>query len=144
MFTLGECGMRLASLQSHTHAHPIASRITHPLHLTPSHSNPTPLTPTHPPTPSLTFHHLLQALPHDVDVVNVVELIHNVGIMVQVLVPLTSGPVRYGIDLRELFGGKKNTVVTNIPLIVRCSNDLFSTKYTDLTFSSASLKHHPN
>lgn len=83
MFTLGECGTRLASFSP-------------TLTPTPSHF-----------TPSLTFHHLLQALPHDVDVVNVVELIHNVGIMVQVLIPLTSGPVRYGIDLRELFGGKK-------------------------------------
>ena len=90
MFTLGECGTRLASLQSHTHTHPLTPHLPHIL-----------------PTPSLTFHHLLQALPHYVDVVNVVELIHNVGIMVQVLVPFTSGPVRYGIDLRELFGGKK-------------------------------------
>ena len=59
------------------------------------------------------------------DVVNVVELIHNVGIMVQVLVALTRGPVRYGIDLRELFGGK-NTAVTNVPLIVHYGIDLAS------------------
>ena len=72
------------------------------------------------------------------DVVNVVELIHNVGIMVQVLIPLTRGPVCYGIDLRELLGGK-NTVVTNVPLIGCHDNDLFSTKHIDLTFSLASL-----
>ena len=72
------------------------------------------------------------------DVVNVVELIHNVGIMVQVLIPLTRGPVCYGIDLRELLGGK-NTVVTNVPLIGCHDNNLFSTNHIDLTFSLASL-----
>jgi len=46
------------------------------------------------------------------DVMNVVELIHHVGIMVQVLVPLTRGPVRYGIDLSRLSGGK-HTVCTS-------------------------------
>lgn len=33
------------------------------------------------------------------DVVNVVELVHDVGIVVHILIPLPSGSVRYGVDL---------------------------------------------
>ena len=116
----------------HTHPpHPSHFTLSHPSSPTPSHFTPShppsptpshftlshPPSPTpshftlsHPPSPSLTFHHLLQTLPHDMDVMNIVELIYHVGIMVQVLVPLTRSPVCYGIDLRRLSGGKHTVI----------------------------------
>lgn len=33
------------------------------------------------------------------DVVDVVELVHDVGVVVHILVPLPCGSVRYGVDL---------------------------------------------
>ena len=112
------------NLHSNTHTHPHPPSPT-PSHFTLSHPpSPTPshFTPSLPPSPSLTFHHLLQALPHDMDVMNIVELIHHVGIMVQVLVPLTCGPVCYGIDLRRLSCRWKTH--SNIPQIGCYGNNL--------------------
>ena len=47
-----------------------------------------------------TFHHFLKALPHDVDVVDVVELIHQIAIVVGALIALSSCPVSHRIDLK--------------------------------------------
>lgn len=33
------------------------------------------------------------------DVVDVVELVHDVGVVVHFLIPFSSGSVRYGVDL---------------------------------------------
>ena len=47
----------------------------------------------------LTFHHLLQALSHDVDVVDVVEEELDVAVVVCVFIALPRCLVGYGIDL---------------------------------------------
>ena len=46
-----------------------------------------------------TFYQFLQALPHDVNVVNVVELQGNIIVVVSALVPLTGSLICHGIDL---------------------------------------------
>lgn len=46
-----------------------------------------------------TFHQLLKAFSHDVDIVNVVELVDQIAIVVCALVPLPSCLVGHSIDL---------------------------------------------
>ena len=46
-----------------------------------------------------TFHQLLKAFPHDVDVVNIVELVDQIAIVVRALIALPSRLVGHSIDL---------------------------------------------
>ena len=50
---------------------------------------------------SLTLHHLLEALSHDVNVVDVVELVDQIAVVVGALVSLTSRLVSNSIDLNK-------------------------------------------
>lgn len=51
----------------------------------------------------LTFHQSLQTLPHDVNVMDVVELIDDIIIVIGALISLPSCFVGHGIDLYKKF-----------------------------------------
>ena len=55
-----------------------------------------------------TFHHFLQALPHDMDVLNIVGLVDHVGVVSSTLIALPSSSVSHCIDLgRGRDGGSR-------------------------------------
>ena len=56
---------------------------------------------------SLTLCQLLQALPHDVDVVDVVELVDHVGVVARALIALACRLVGHSVDLR---GGSQRDI----------------------------------